>query len=359
MGVGFEPPAACDHGSMLGLAPSYAVLCFVQGALVLAQPRELRLVRNRVLGLAVPAVALLLGVGIIRGFGEGAGEPDLAGGECDADPRGALRLGAGLASALARGPPRGGPLLGRVVGPLGVSPGDRGRASDRGLVPDAGRADRGADHAGGACRRARSARRPGRGPGLGDAADRACLDRAPRRRPADAARPTGTSAPRRHLPGRDDGVARPARPGAARGRPAAAPGGRARGGGGDGGRGAGLGAPALSHFAHPGHGARARRPSGRLRDDPALERALSEARSPLGRGPLAAVEQEADQEPGHQKLGRGVDAAAAVPAVQTMAGEELAAAGSREPKNVLEVWRRRRERAGHGGIERSAHPREE
>ena len=56
---------------MLGLAPSYAVLCFVQGALVLAQPRELRLVRNRVLGLAVPAVALLLGVGIIRGFGEG------------------------------------------------------------------------------------------------------------------------------------------------------------------------------------------------------------------------------------------------------------------------------------------------
>jgi len=75
--------------------------------------------------------------------------------------------------------------------------------------------------------------------------------------------------------------------------------------------------------------------------------------------PSAAVEQESDQDTGDEKLGRRADAAAAVPAVHTVAGEELAAARPRKAQDVLEVRRRRRERPGHGWIERAAHAGEE
>ncbi len=48
-----------------------------------------------------------------------------------------------------------------------------------------------------------------------------------------------------------------------------------------------------------------------------------------------------------------------MPTAQPVAGEELATAWPREAKDVFEVRTRSRERAGDGGIERSAHSAEE
>jgi hypothetical protein len=77
------------------------------------------------------------------------------------------------------------------------------------------------------------------------------------------------------------------------------------------------------------------------------------------RGPavlvLAAAKKEADEETGEEELGWRRDAAAPVPAAQSVAGEELATARPRQAKEVFEVRTRGRERAGDGGIERSAH----
>jgi hypothetical protein len=50
---------------------------------------------------------------------------------------------------------------------------------------------------------------------------------------------------------------------------------------------------------------------------------------------------------------------APVPAMEAMTREELAPARPRQPKEMLEIWRTSSERAGHGGIERSAHRGEE
>lgn len=56
----------------LPLAPSYGVLCLVQGALVLAPWRPWRLTRSRAAGLLVPTAALAAGVGIVQGVDNGA-----------------------------------------------------------------------------------------------------------------------------------------------------------------------------------------------------------------------------------------------------------------------------------------------
>lgn len=56
----------------LGLAPSYAVLCLVQGALVLAPWKSWRLKRSSLAGLLIPLLAMAAGVGIVRGFAGGA-----------------------------------------------------------------------------------------------------------------------------------------------------------------------------------------------------------------------------------------------------------------------------------------------
>jgi len=68
---------------------------------------------------------------------------------------------------------------------------------------------------------------------------------------------------------------------------------------------------------------------------------------------LAPAEKEAHEEARDDELDRRRDAATAVPAVEAVAGEELASARPREAKDVLEVRRRSGERAAHGWIERS------
>ena len=74
---------------------------------------------------------------------------------------------------------------------------------------------------------------------------------------------------------------------------------------------------------------------------------------------LAATKKEADEETREEELDRRRKTAAPVPAMEAMTREELAPAGPRETKEVLEVWRRSSERPGHRGIERSAHRGEE
>ncbi len=74
---------------------------------------------------------------------------------------------------------------------------------------------------------------------------------------------------------------------------------------------------------------------------------------------LAAAKKEADEETREEELDRRRKTAAPVPAMEAMTREELAPARPRETKEVLEVWRRGSERAGHCGIERSAHRGEE
>jgi len=56
----------------LSLAPSYAMLCLVQGALVLAPWKPWRLKRSSLAGLLIPLLAMAAGVGIVRGFAGGA-----------------------------------------------------------------------------------------------------------------------------------------------------------------------------------------------------------------------------------------------------------------------------------------------
>ena len=56
----------------LPLAPSYAVLCLVQGLLVLAPWKPYTLTRSRAAGLLIPVLATAAGVGIVRGFSDGA-----------------------------------------------------------------------------------------------------------------------------------------------------------------------------------------------------------------------------------------------------------------------------------------------
>ena len=70
---------------------------------------------------------------------------------------------------------------------------------------------------------------------------------------------------------------------------------------------------------------------------------------------LGAAKKRANEEAGDEKLYRGRYAAATVPAAQSVAGEELATARAREPKDVLEVRKRSRECAGNSGIKRTAH----
>jgi hypothetical protein len=74
---------------------------------------------------------------------------------------------------------------------------------------------------------------------------------------------------------------------------------------------------------------------------------------------LAAAKKEADEEAREEELERGRKTAASVPAVHAMTREELASARPRQTKEVLEVWSSSSERAGHRGVERSAHRREE
>lgn len=56
----------------LAFVPSYAVLCVVQGLLVLAPWRPFRLARSSLLGLVLPAALLGAGVGIVNAFSAGA-----------------------------------------------------------------------------------------------------------------------------------------------------------------------------------------------------------------------------------------------------------------------------------------------
>ena len=74
---------------------------------------------------------------------------------------------------------------------------------------------------------------------------------------------------------------------------------------------------------------------------------------------LAAAKKEADKEAREEELDRRRKTTALVPAMQAMTREELASARLRQTKEVLEVWRTSSERAGHRGIERSAHRGEE
>jgi hypothetical protein len=52
--------------------PSYALLCGVQGAIVMTPSRPRRVISHRALGLAVPAAAMLVGVGAIQLLTDGA-----------------------------------------------------------------------------------------------------------------------------------------------------------------------------------------------------------------------------------------------------------------------------------------------
>jgi hypothetical protein len=74
---------------------------------------------------------------------------------------------------------------------------------------------------------------------------------------------------------------------------------------------------------------------------------------------LAAAKKEADKEAREEELDRRRKTTAPVPALEAMTREELAPARPRQPKEMLEVWRTSSERAGHRGIERSAHRGEE
>jgi hypothetical protein len=93
-------------------------------------------------------------------------------------------------------------------------------------------------------------------------------------------------------------------------------------------------------------------PNPRLR----LPRRLGARRRPVQ---LATTKQEADEETREEELERRRKTAAPVPAMEAMTREELAPARPRQPKEVLEVWSSSTERAGHRGIERSAHRGEE
>jgi len=68
---------------------------------------------------------------------------------------------------------------------------------------------------------------------------------------------------------------------------------------------------------------------------------------------LAPAKKKANQETSEDELDRRREAATAVPAVEAVAGEELAPTGPREAKDVLEVRRRSGKRAANGRVERS------
>jgi hypothetical protein len=68
---------------------------------------------------------------------------------------------------------------------------------------------------------------------------------------------------------------------------------------------------------------------------------------------LAPAKKEANEEARDDELDRRREAATAMPAMEPVAGEELAPARPREAKDVLEVRRRSGERAADGWIERS------
>jgi hypothetical protein len=72
-----------------------------------------------------------------------------------------------------------------------------------------------------------------------------------------------------------------------------------------------------------------------------------------------AGEKAADEEARQDELDRCWDTATSVPAVEAVAGKELAATRPREAKDVLEVGRRSGERAADGRIEWAAHSGEE
>lgn len=64
-------PQLARSARPLSLAPSYAVLCAVQAAIVLASRPPERRGRAGLAGIAIPAVALVAGVALIRGTGAG------------------------------------------------------------------------------------------------------------------------------------------------------------------------------------------------------------------------------------------------------------------------------------------------
>jgi hypothetical protein len=71
------------------------------------------------------------------------------------------------------------------------------------------------------------------------------------------------------------------------------------------------------------------------------------------------AKKEANEVARDDELDRRRDAATPVPAVEAVAGKELAATRPREAKDVLEVRRRSGERAADGRIEWAAHSGEE
>jgi hypothetical protein len=74
---------------------------------------------------------------------------------------------------------------------------------------------------------------------------------------------------------------------------------------------------------------------------------------------LAPAKKEANEEARDDELDRRREAATAVPAMEPVAGEELAPARPRKAKDVLEVRRRSGECAANSRIERSPHRGEE
>jgi len=74
---------------------------------------------------------------------------------------------------------------------------------------------------------------------------------------------------------------------------------------------------------------------------------------------LTPAKKEAHEEAGEDELSRRRDATTPVPAVEAVAGKELAAARTREPDDVLDVRRRSGQGAGDGRIERPARGDEE
>jgi hypothetical protein len=122
--------------------------------------------------------------------------------------------------------------------------------------------------------------------------------------------------------------------------------------------------PAMGHATHLASQAGLRRgqrhvaadDDGGLGDAAALALA---AHATLRELQLAAAQKEADKEAREEQLERRRKTTAPVPAMEAMTREELAPARPRQPKEMLEIWRTSSERAGHRGIERSAHRGEE
>jgi hypothetical protein len=78
------------------------------------------------------------------------------------------------------------------------------------------------------------------------------------------------------------------------------------------------------------------------------------AHRPLRSLRLTPAKKEAHEKAGEDELSLRRDATTALPAVEAVAGKELAAARTREPDDVLDIRRRSGQAAGDGRIERPA-----